>query len=266
MRKNMSNQAAVRRSKAQAVKSATSEAPAGTAALGNYRDRVTALAERIRGTEDVSAIISILNQALTETRLLRVREDALAAAQRKVADAERSIEAMRNELEHVKAMLHQDPLTGTLNRRGIDDAFRQEASRCERHGGRLCVAIIDIDNFKLLNDTLGHPAGDRALIHIANIVTSTLRPTDRVGRFGGEEFMLLLPGTRLSQSSSVMERIKQELAAHPLEENNTPITVTFSGGVAQRGDRETLEQIIARADAALYQAKAAGKNRIVLAR
>jgi diguanylate cyclase len=266
MRKNMNNQAAVRRSTTQAVKSTAVEAPAGAAALGNYRDRVTALAERIRGTEDVSAIISILNQALTETRRLRVREDALAAAQRQVADAERSIEAMRNELEHVKAMLHQDPLTGTLNRRGIDDAFRQEASRCDRHGGRLCVALIDIDNFKLLNDTLGHPAGDRALIHIANIVTNTLRPTDRIGRFGGEEFMLLLPDTRLNQSAAVMARIQRELAARPLEENNTPITITFSGGVAQRAEQETLEEIIARSDAALYQAKAAGKNRIVLAR
>lgn len=262
----MNNQAAVRRSKAQPVKSTSVETRPGTAALGTYRDRVTALAERIRGTEDVSAIISILNQALTETRRLRVREDALAAAQRKVADAERSIEAMRNELEQVKAMLHQDPLTGTLNRRGIDDAFRQEASRCDRHGGRLCVVLIDIDNFKLLNDTLGHPAGDRALIHIANIVQNTLRPTDRVGRFGGEEFMLLLPDTRLSQSSAVMARIKRELASRPLEENNTRITITFSGGIAQRGEQETLDQIIARADAALYQAKAAGKNRVVLAR
>lgn len=262
----MSNQATVRRSKAQAVKSDDIETPPGAADLGNYGDRVTALAERIRGTEDVSTIINILNQALTETRRLRVREDALAAAQRKVAEAERSIETMRNELEQVKAMLHQDPLTGTLNRRGIDDAFRQEASRCDRHGGRLCVALIDIDNFKLLNDTLGHPAGDRALIHIANIITNTLRPTDRVGRFGGEEFMLLLPDTRLSQSNSVMARIKRELAARPLEENNTRITITFSGGVTQRAAQESLDAMISRADAALYQAKAAGKNRVILAR
>lgn len=262
----MSNQAAVRRSKAHSSKAAGPGISSGTDPLGNYRDRVTALAERIRGTDDVSAIIGILNQALTETRRLRASEDALAAAQRKVADAEHRIEAMRNELEHVKAMLHQDPLTGTLNRRGIDDAYRQEASRCDRHGGRLCVALIDIDNFKMLNDTLGHQAGDRALVHIANIVTNTLRPTDRVGRFGGEEFMLLLPDTRLNQTASVMARIKRELAARPLEENNTRITITFSGGIAQRTDQETLEQLVGRADAALYQAKAAGKNRVVLAR
>jgi diguanylate cyclase len=263
MRKNMSNQAVVRRTKTHSVKPGGVDAPA---ALGNYSERVTALAERIRGTDDVSAIIGILNQALTETRRLRVREDALAAAQRKVRDAERSIEAMRNELEQVKAMLHQDPLTGTLNRRGIDDAFRQEASRCDRHGTRLCVALIDIDNFKALNDTFGHQAGDRALVHIARVVTRTVRPTDRVGRFGGEEFMLLLPDTRLGQSSAVMARLKRELAARPLDEQDARVVITFSGGIAQRGEHETLEQLVARADAALYEAKSAGKNRVVLAR
>ena len=262
----MNNQASVRYSKTPAVKSSEVETRPGAAALDAYRDRVTALAERIRGTEDVSAIINILNQALTETSRLRVREDALAAAQRQVADAERSIQAMRTELEQVTAMLHQDPLTGTLNRRGIDDAFRQEASRCERHGGSLCVVMIDIDDFKHLNDKFGHPAGDRALIHIANIVTHTLRPTDRVGRFGGEEFLLLLPDTGLSQSSAVLARIKRELAARPVVENDTQVTITFSGGIAQLAEHETLDQIVARADAALYQAKAAGKNRAVLAR
>lgn len=256
----------MRRAKAATAKSLSSSPATDNRDIRNYQDRVTALAERIRGTDDVSAIIGILNQALTETRRLRVREDALAAAQRKVAEAEASIESMRNELEQVKAMLHQDPLTGTLNRRGIDDAFRQEASRCDRHGARLCVAIIDIDNFKLLNDTLGHQAGDRALVHISSIVTNTLRPSDRVGRFGGEEFMLLLPDTRLNQSASVMARIKRELAARPLEENNTRVTITFSGGVALRAEGESLDAIVARADAALYQAKAAGKNRVVLAR
>lgn len=262
----MSNQATMRRTKTSIAKSASPEPAANPSVLSAYHDRVTALAERIRSTDDVSAIIGILNQALTETRRLRVREDALAAAQRKVAEAERSIEAMRNELEHVKAMLHQDPLTSTLNRRGIDEAFRQEASRCDRHGTRLCVAIIDIDDFKRLNDTLGHQAGDRALVHIANIVTSTLRPSDRVGRFGGEEFMLLLPDTRLSQSAAVMTRIKRELAARPLEENGTRVAITFSGGVAQLGESESLDEIVARADAAMYQAKAAGKNRVVVAR
>jgi len=261
----MPSQATLRRSRTSAQRNPVPSS-ADTPALRTYRDRVTALAERIRGTDDISAIIGMLNQALAETRQLRAREDELAAAQRKVAEAERSIESMKNELEHVKAMLHQDPLTGTLNRRGIDDAFRQEASRCDRHGARLSVAIIDLDNFKSLNDTLGHQAGDRALAHVAAVVRSTLRPSDRVGRFGGEEFLILLPDTALHESAAVMARIKRELAARPLGEKDTSLKITFSGGVAQRAERESIDHLLARADAALYQAKRAGKNRITLAR
>jgi diguanylate cyclase len=264
----MNNPATLRRTKAAAAKTheyRSTDEP-DNADIGAYRDRVSALAERIRGTDDVSAIISILNQALTETQRVRVREDALVAAQRKVAEAERSIEMMRHELERVKAMLHLDPLTGTLNRRGIDNAFRQEAARCDRHGSRLCVALIDIDNFKQLNDSLGHQAGDRALVHIAGIVVNALRPTDRVGRFGGEEFMLLLPDTGLAESAAVMARLERELAARPLQEGSARVSMTFSGGVAQRSAQESLDELVARADAALYEAKHAGKNRVVLAR
>jgi diguanylate cyclase len=261
----MPSQATMRRTRAPAAKEAAS-IPIPAPALRSYRDRVTALAERIRGTDDISTIIGMLNQALIETRQLRRREDELAAAQRKVAEAERSIETMRNELEQVKAMLHQDPLTGTLNRRGIDDAFRQEASRCDRHGAHLCVAIIDLDNFKNLNDSLGHQAGDRALSHVASVVRNTLRPADRVGRFGGEEFLILLPDTGLNESAAVMARIKRELAAQPLAEKDLSVKITFSGGVAERAEREPLEQLLSRADAALYRAKRAGKNRITLSR
>ena len=92
-----------------------------------------------------------------------------------------------------------------------DDAFRQDASRCDRHGTRLCVAIIDLDDFKLLNDTHGHPAGDRALVHVCALVRKALRPTDRIGRLGGEEFLLLLSDAGLDETVAVMERILVEV-------------------------------------------------------
>ena len=261
----MTSQAALRRPRPSARRDATEDS-AALGDLGTYRSRISALAERIRGTTDLSAIIDMLNQALAETRRLRSKDNELAQAKRKVEEATRSIEAMRNELEQVKAMLHQDPLTATLNRRGIDEAFRQEASRCDRHGVRMCIALIDLDNFKSINDTLGHQSGDNVLVHVADVVRSTLRPTDRVGRFGGEEFLLLLPETALKESAGVLARIKRELAARPLVEKDLPLKITFSGGIAERGERETLESMLERADAALYQAKRAGKNRITLAR
>jgi diguanylate cyclase len=261
----MPNQAALRRLKPTAHRSAVTSAAAAPG-LSTYNEQINALARRIRGTDDVSAIICMLNQALAETRRLRSRDDELVAARRKVGEVERNIEAMRNELEQVKAMLHQDPLTGMLNRRGIDDAFRQEASRCDRHGNRLCLALIDLDNFKSINDTLGHQSGDNALIHVSNVVRNTLRPTDRLGRFGGEEFLILLPETELKESAGILARVKRELASKPLAESEFNLKVTFSGGVTERRERESLDQLLARADAALYQAKRAGKNRITLAR
>ena len=258
----MTSQAAMPRPKPQR---ASDTRTASLEDLSTYRDRINVLAQRIRGTNDIAAIIGMLNQALSETRRLRP-SDQLAAAERKVAQATRNIEAMRNELEQVKAMLHQDPLTATLNRRGIEEAFRQEASRCDRHGVRMCIALIDLDNFKSINDTLGHQSGDNVLVHLAEILRATLRPTDRIGRFGGEEFLLLLPETALKESAGVLARIKRELCAKPLIEKELPLKITFSGGIAERTEREPLDALIARADAALYQAKNAGKNRITLAR
>ncbi|MGH8666353.1 MAG: GGDEF domain-containing protein, partial [Burkholderiales bacterium] len=152
----MNSQATVRRARTNATKPTAAE-HATNSALDAYQERVSSLAERIRSTNDLGAIIEMLNQALTETRRLRTREEELMAARRRVAEAERSIESMKSELEQVKAMLQQDPLTGTLNRRGIDEAFRQEASRCDRRGSRLSVAMVDLDDFKALNDTHGHP-------------------------------------------------------------------------------------------------------------
>jgi diguanylate cyclase len=160
-------------------------------------------------------------------------------------------------------MLHTDPLTATLNRRGLDDAFRQDAARCDRHGSRLCVALIDLDDFKALNDRYGHPAGDRALVHVCALVRSTLRPTDRIGRIGGEEFLLLLADAGVDEAAAVMERIQGELAASPLLEGAAAISIAFSCGVAERSVREPFEPLVARADAALYQAKRSGKNRVV---
>jgi diguanylate cyclase len=260
----MTSQAIVRRARTSSTKHA-GKAFAG-ASLHAYEERVSALAERIRGTSDLGTIIDMLNQALTETRRLRAREDELQTARRKVAEAEQNIESMKDELERVKSMLQQDPLTGLLNRRGIDEAFRQEASRCERHASRLCAAIVDLDDFKALNDTHGHVVGDRALLHVANLIRTTLRPTDRIGRLGGEEFLVLLPDTGSDEAGTVMARIQRELAACPLQQAGETIRIAFSCGIAERCTQEALEALVARADTALYEAKRAGKNRCVRAR
>ncbi len=260
----MDSHASMRRARTSTTKPGAGK-HASAATLESYQQRLSALAERIRGTDNLGAIIDMLTQALTETQRLSTREAELVAARREVADAQRSIEAMRSELEQVRAMLHLDPLTGALNRRGLDEAYRQEASRCDRHGCRLSAVLIDLDNFKALNDTRGHPVGDRALVHFAHLVRGMLRPTDRVGRLGGEEFLVLLPDTGSNDAATVMARVRAELAASPLIEDAHFIAITFSSGIAGRLPAEPFDALLRRADAALYAAKAAGKNRCMLA-
>jgi diguanylate cyclase len=261
----MTTAAALRKTKKPEL-AVVPEAPAAREGpRSSYHDRILGLAQRIRSTEDIASIIEAIDQALVETRALRGVEE-LTAARRKVEEAERNIESLRSELDQVKSLLHQDPLTETLNRRGIDESFRREASRSDRHGTSFSIALVDLDHFKALNDTFGHQTGDDALRHVAAVVRSTLRPNDSVGRYGGEEFLVMLPDTGTKESAAVMARVKRQLARQPLAEKTGPLNITFSAGVATRIRGETFDDVLARADAALYRAKRAGRNRVMLAR
>ena len=161
--------------------------------------------------------------------------------------------------------MQKDPLTFALNRRGLESAFRVEAARAARYTAPLAVVVIDIDDFKRLNDSLGHVVGDRALVHLATTLQTTLRPTDFIARLGGEEFALLLPATDLNEAFDASERLRRELAQRPFMWDGVPRSITFSAGVAQWRDAESLEDLVQRADGAMYQAKRAGKNRVTKA-
>jgi diguanylate cyclase len=232
--------------------------------MRSYQDRVLGFAARIRQTDDMSEIINLLGQALHETTTLNTHEELLSAREQ-VARAERSINELKRELEKMRALSCLDPLTGALNRRGLDDAFARESTRADRRASALGVVLIDLDDFKRLNDERGHQAGDCALAHVAAVMRATLRPHDAIGRFGGEEFLLLLPDTDKAASVAVIERLKHKLAASKLSHAGEPVQVTFSAGVVERSREESLDALIARADCALYQAKRSGKNRVLAA-
>jgi diguanylate cyclase len=125
--------------------------------------------------------------------------------------------------------------------------------------------MLDLDNFKLVNDTLGHVAGDRALIHFVTTIHATLRPTDLTARSGGEEFGVLFPACLLQEGFEAIERLQRELARRPFQFEQGRQVLTFSAGVAQWRPGESLEQLMRRADASLYEAKRAGKNRVIKA-
>ncbi|MGZ4316072.1 MAG: diguanylate cyclase [Gaiellaceae bacterium] len=156
-----------------------------------------------------------------------------------------------------------DGLTGLANRRQCEETLADELARVERFGGSLAVVVADLDWFKDVNDRHGHPAGDSVLSEFAALLQETVRDVDLAGRWGGEEFVLILPGTDLAGGAQVAERIRAALAGRiVLAVDRTPITVTASFGVAAIPPAKTASELFAAADAAMYQAKRGGKNRV----
>ncbi len=173
------------------------------------------------------------------------------------------IEEKNRELERLSI---SDGLTGLFNHRHIHQLLHDEFERADRIGERLSVAMFDLDRFKAVNDTYGHQAGDRVLEQLADILRESAREIDRLGRYGGEEFMALLPGTSIEDAEVFVERVRHEVARRPFNiGKGEPLRMTLSAGIATYphsaiNDPETLVRL---ADEALYAAKAAGRNRVV---
>jgi diguanylate cyclase (GGDEF)-like protein len=156
-----------------------------------------------------------------------------------------------------------DALTGLLNRRAVQESLEDEVQRSRRLGEPFSLLMIDADHFKAINDVQGHAAGDRALQHLGTLMSAQMRDIDRVGRWGGEEFIVVLPGTALAQAEEVAERLRERAQALPPRWQEHAVTLTLSLGVSQwAGPADELPALMARADGALYRAKANGRNRV----
>ena len=238
-----------------------------TESTTDYHQRVEGYAGRLEGADDIQSLKVIVDELMADTRSMQVDmtryRDEMVQARRSAEQAEGKVRQLEAELEHVSEQVSQDQLTGVLNRRGLDEAMQREMARAERRKTGLCVAVIDLDNFKKLNDTYGHQAGDDALIHLTKVVRKTLRPTDTVARYGGEEFIVLFSETELEQAVMVTRRLQRELTKRFFLHNNERLLITFSAGVAMLAPGETQDAVFARADKAMYQAKVQGKNRVV---
>jgi len=238
-------------------------------ATSDYHNKIETYAGKISAAKDISELDNVLGEVMRETRNIQINaqrsHDDLRATQQRVKESEERIRELERELEATSNLVRYDQLTGALNRRGLDEMFSKEIARAQRHDTILCVGLLDIDNFKKLNDSLGHKAGDDALVHLATVCRDTLRPQDTVARYGGEEFIILLPETPLDDATSVLTRLQRELTRKFFLHDNEKVLITFSAGVTQMTPDDTQASVIKRADEAMYEAKKSGKNRVVQA-
>jgi diguanylate cyclase (GGDEF)-like protein len=159
--------------------------------------------------------------------------------------------------------MQRDSLTGLLNHRNAKEFLDAEVSRAQRSNSPVTVAMLDIDHFKIINDTHGHPEGDRVIKSLARILTQRLRRSDIIGRYGGEEFIVIMPDTGVRQAVSVLDAVRDSFSTVSHQAGTESFTCSLSGGVVEASATESGSEVIARADEALYEAKRSGRNRII---
>ncbi|MDP4299152.1 diguanylate cyclase domain-containing protein [Leptothrix discophora] len=232
---------------------------------GRFNDSVGRYASVIGQAESLESLAGIVREMVDETRA--VHQVVSQTTQRlhdehaRAAEMAERVRQLEDELRQLSQEVGTDQLTQVANRRGLLRQFEVEQSRIDREGITLAVGLLDIDNFKRLNDTLGHNTGDEALKFLARRVGEMLRPTDTLARYGGEEFVVLLPATEVEEARSVLTRVQRLMSAELFMHENKQTFVTFSAGVTLFRRGEALEAALQRADEALYEAKRTGKNR-----
>ena len=237
---------------------------------GRFHANVGRHAEAIANADSLGSLAEVVREMLHDSSevqaLVSQTQSRLQAEQTRAGEMQLRVRELEGELRRLSDEVSTDALTQVANRRGLAQAFDVERARMNRARSdkvecSLAVALIDIDNFKKLNDTLGHAAGDVALQKLAAQVREQLRPRDTVARFGGEEFVVLLPDIDPDEAQKVLTRLQRQLTASLFMHDNQEVFVTFSAGVTALREAEPLELALERADEALYEAKRTGKNR-----
>jgi diguanylate cyclase (GGDEF)-like protein len=225
----------------------------------------------VRALKAGAADYLIKDQVLHDPVRLDRAVQAAIYTKRLERENQRILETLRQrnlDLERLNKKLwelsYTDELTGYYNRRYISSRLEEEISRSLRYGMPLSIVLTDLDHFKQINDTHGHLAGDRALQAVANLIRAALRDTDLIGRFGGEEFLLILTNTDMAGAEIFCNRLRERLEHHPIVLGDSIITLTASFGIATLSDQcGNSFQLLRSADQNLYRAKAEGRNRVV---
>lgn len=219
--------------------------------------------EQLRASlnDSIEGLISLLNDFQTRTR------NSLGAMNRRQQELNQHLDALQEDNHRLikqvtqeREIARRDPLTQLPNRQGFEQRLEQEIARSDRYGQPLSIALIDVDHFKRINDHYGHLAGDRVLRILAKEMHSQLRKTDFLARFGGEEFVILLPESDQDNALAAIEKMRQHISQCPFHFQDNPVQITISAGVAIYTTGEQAEQWLHRADKALYQSKDRGRN------
>ncbi len=241
-----------------------------TLAVEIDRLRVQALAETELGTLKLTIVaqLDVLSSQLSQLYAEEVERNAqmvrqIAALTERLKELEQESQELRQRLEAAHRQALSDPVTGLPNRKAVDERLEQEFSRWQRFQQPLSLLLWDIDHFKQINDRFGHQAGDKALQVISQVLRSGIREIDFVGRYGGEEFVMLLPGTDLAGAMKVAEKLREAVKRCGLHSCGKPVPITISCGLTCARPGDTQASLFERADQALYQAKQAGRDRCI---
>ncbi len=218
--------------------------------------------QRVTIEESQSTLEELMDEVIATTRSMHGTVKTSHSDLQTIRDTLRHIE---EDLAYNRKALEQDALTGALNRQGMDHLLSREVKRAHRLGGRLAVAMFDLDDFKQINDRFGHMVGDQVLVHVTNLAKAVLRETDALIRYGGEEFLIVLIDTDLKGAQYVIDRLRIVAARTPFHHAHQRIEVQFSAGIASLRPEENGRALVLRADEALYRAKHSGRGRVEVA-
>ena len=221
---------------------------------------MAAIPESIRqDSERLFSLLEFLNKIIAFDMSLAVDVYYLS----RISDMSKSIDHLIHVRDTLTAKVEQDVLTSAYSRRYILEFLRHKLAELRRDSRRpFCIAMLDLDHFKKINDTYGHVIGDHVLQKIVAFVMSEIREVDQLGRYGGEEFLLILPNVKIDGASAITERIRKAIAETVITVEKQSIKVTISIGVCQAKVDDTPESIIERADKALYEAKNSGRDQV----
>ena len=239
------------------------------------KEQVSGIAVSVRDASDLQVLkkdvavhlVSIKDHMDGHLKVAEERFDAAVKNEKDLRERLKEVEGetnvLRQKILEAQARSSMDPVTGLANRAAYDERIKDEYSRWKRFKTPLILMVWDLDDFKLVNDRFGHQAGDKALRVIGQILTNRLRQTDFVGRYGGEEFCVLLSGSSLDEAAAVAEQIRKSVEESGFHSGEKPITLTISCGYTDFREGDTPDSVFSRADGALYKAKGEGKNRCV---